>query len=50
MSGETGPCGPSVGIFVDGSNNQDGVNGKFIEISRIVFVEVVLRTFACINI
>jgi alanyl-tRNA synthetase len=39
MSGETGPCGPSVGIFVDGSNSQDGVNGKFIEISRTVFVE-----------
>ena len=47
MTGETGPCGPCIGFFFDCSDNQDGVgsvinikDGKFIEISRLVFVEV----------
>ncbi|VAI27479.1 unnamed protein product [Triticum turgidum subsp. durum] len=47
MTGETGPCGPCIGFFFDCSDSKDGVgsvinikDGKFIEISRLVFVEV----------
>ncbi|XP_037439436.1 uncharacterized protein LOC119307462 isoform X2 [Triticum dicoccoides] len=46
MTGETGPCGPCIGFFFDCSDSKDGVgsvinikDGKFIEISRLVFVE-----------
>ncbi|KAM0832627.1 hypothetical protein ACQ4PT_064776 [Festuca glaucescens] len=46
ITGETGPCGPCLGIFFDRSASQDGVgsvmnktDSKFIEICRLVFVE-----------
>ncbi|ONM02490.1 Alanine--tRNA ligase [Zea mays] len=46
MPGETGPCGPCIGFFLDCSDNNDGVDsvrnitdGKLVEICRLVFVE-----------
>ncbi|PWZ54472.1 Alanine--tRNA ligase [Zea mays] len=46
MAGETGPCGPCIGFFLDCSDNDDGVDfvrnitdGKLVEICRLVFVE-----------
>ncbi|PWZ54471.1 Alanine--tRNA ligase [Zea mays] len=46
MAGETGPCGPCIGFFLDCSDNNDGVDsvrnitdGKLVEICRLVFVE-----------
>lgn len=47
MAGETGPCGPCIGFFLDCSDNDDGVDfvrnitdGKLVEICRLVFVEM----------
>ncbi|WVZ95630.1 hypothetical protein U9M48_041364 [Paspalum notatum var. saurae] len=46
MAGETGPCGPCIGFFLDCSDNSDGIgsvrsitDGKLVEICRLVFVE-----------